>query len=197
MSSRSVLIRWGYVTSQIMRDLTIRSDPAFGAFQILKLFLDDWISLTVLRTVALSTNSVAASVEPVMQQQFFTLSPLAGQDGFPGALDRAAHSLMATHTPTTTSMLAALNDPFPPGSLDPSGGAFNPNNYFMETSPTAHGDAFADFHGVPSNPFDVGGFSHELNLPPHQELSPAKESESEVETKAESESVKEEASSTA
>lgn len=63
MSSRSVLIRWGYVTSQVMRDLvslpfqhlwlvyfcdtslmrfnqTIRSDPAFGAFQILKLFLE-------------------------------------------------------------------------------------------------------------------------------------------------------------
>lgn len=40
MSSRNVLIRWGYVTSQIMRDLTIRSDPAFGAFQILKLFLE-------------------------------------------------------------------------------------------------------------------------------------------------------------
>ena len=60
LSSRSVLIRWGYVTSQIMRDLvrihitlivwkhlyeltllqTIRSDPAFGAFQILKLFLE-------------------------------------------------------------------------------------------------------------------------------------------------------------
>ncbi|EEB91776.1 hypothetical protein MPER_09814 [Moniliophthora perniciosa FA553] len=33
MSSRSVLIRWGYVTSQVMRDSTIRSDPAFGAFQ--------------------------------------------------------------------------------------------------------------------------------------------------------------------
>lgn len=66
MSSRSVLIRWGYVTSQVMRDLvsqayasfsrggvtdhvgfffpsvtqTIRSDPTFGAFQILKLFLE-------------------------------------------------------------------------------------------------------------------------------------------------------------
>jgi regulatory factor X len=57
LSSRSVLIRWGYVTSQVMRDLvritmivhfspfiichqTIRSDPAFGAFQIMKLFLE-------------------------------------------------------------------------------------------------------------------------------------------------------------
>ena len=65
MSSRSVLIRWGYVTSQVMRDLvsrhnhipgytvpmvsvppqTIRSDPAFGAFQILKLFLECVIQL--------------------------------------------------------------------------------------------------------------------------------------------------------
>jgi regulatory factor X len=57
MSSRSVLIRWGYVTSQVMRDLvrcfwvhryflpdkilqTIRSDPTFGPYQILKLFLE-------------------------------------------------------------------------------------------------------------------------------------------------------------
>ncbi|KAJ8456330.1 hypothetical protein ONZ45_g18764 [Pleurotus djamor] len=87
MSSRSVLIRWGYVTSQIMRDLTIRSDPAFGAFQILKLFLDDWIAVGVLRSVALSTNVVAASVEPVMQQQFYNpMSPMAGQESF-GAMD--------------------------------------------------------------------------------------------------------------
>ncbi|TFY83610.1 hypothetical protein EWM64_g408 [Hericium alpestre] len=59
MSSRSVLIRWGYVTNQVMRDLTIRSDPTFGAFQILKLFLDDWIALNVLRNVALSTTFAA------------------------------------------------------------------------------------------------------------------------------------------
>ncbi|KAJ7933404.1 hypothetical protein B0H13DRAFT_2507069 [Mycena leptocephala] len=51
MNSRAVLIRLGYVTSQVMRDL------------IMKLFLDDWIALKVLRTVALSSNSVATSVE--------------------------------------------------------------------------------------------------------------------------------------
>ncbi|KAL1659225.1 hypothetical protein GGF50DRAFT_65690 [Schizophyllum commune] len=116
MSSRSVLIRWGYVTSQVMRDLTIRSDPAFGAFQILKLFLDDWISVNVLRTVALSTNSVAASVEPVMQQQFFSMSPMAGQESF------GAPGMMA-HTPTTSSMLAALqSETFTGGSLDAQAG---------------------------------------------------------------------------
>ncbi|KAF8759994.1 RFX DNA-binding domain [Rhizoctonia solani] len=125
MSSRSVLIRWQYVTSQIMRDLTIRSDPAFGAFQILKLFMDDWIALNVLRTVALSTNSVAASVEPVIQQQFFTM---ADQDTLaPPDFANAMDSRMQNHlTPTTSSMLAALNDSFP-ASLDASASAFHHN----------------------------------------------------------------------
>ncbi|KAI0776088.1 hypothetical protein BD413DRAFT_260416 [Trametes elegans] len=125
MSSRSVLIRWGYVTSQVMRDLTIRSDPAFGAFQILKLFLDDWIALNVLRNVALSTNSVAASVEPVMHQQFFSLSPMPGQESFPNTLDVRPNAAM-THTPTTSSMLAALQaDSFGTGTLDPASTTFS------------------------------------------------------------------------
>ncbi|KAG8831076.1 hypothetical protein FRC17_003707 [Serendipita sp. 399] len=126
LSSRSVLIRWGYVTSQIMRDLTIRSDPAFGAFQILKLFLDDWIALNVLRAVALSTNSVAASVEPVIQQQFFTLSPNMGAGAEYGA------------APGMGSMMAALNESpyvqseasFPAGSLDASSSSYTASSTF-------------------------------------------------------------------
>ncbi|KAJ3559208.1 hypothetical protein NP233_g11327 [Leucocoprinus birnbaumii] len=175
MSSRSVLIRWGYVTSQVMRDLTIRSDPAFGAFQILKLFLDDWIAVNVLRSVALSTNSVAASVEPVMQQQYFTLSPMAGQENF-GSMDVRPSSLMA-HTPTTSSMLAALqNDPFPSNSLDPTSSAFGSDAYgsmqYMDPS-AAQEDAlssghqagltFSDFPG-PGNAFDVGSYSQDLAI---------------------------------
>jgi regulatory factor X len=171
MSPRSVLIRWGYVTSQIMRDLTLRSDPVFGAFQILKLFLDDWIAVNVLRNVALSTNSVAASVEPVMQQQFFSISPMAGQESF-GGMDVRPSAMMA-HTPTTSSMLAALqsNDPFAPGSLDPSNSAFNSDAFgtmsYMDsagtpddTLPNTHqaGLPFADFAG-PNNSFDVSGYS--------------------------------------
>ncbi|KAJ3880319.1 hypothetical protein F5051DRAFT_348585 [Lentinula edodes] len=175
MSSRSVLIRWGYVTSQVMRDLTIRSDPAFGAFQILKLFLDDWIAVNVLRSVALSTNSVAASVEPVMQQQFFSLSPMAGQENF-NAMDVRPQHLMA-NTPTTSSMLAALqNDPFPAGSLDPSASSFNSDAYgslsYMDTSssqdnpiPNVQSDlSFPDFSNS-GNAFDVpSAFSQDMGL---------------------------------
>lgn len=170
MSSRSVLIRWGYVTSQIMRDLTIRSDPAFGAFQILKLFLDDWIAVNVLRSVALSTNSVAASVEPMMQQQFFSLSPMAGQESF-NPMDVRPNHLMA-NTPTTSSMLAALqNDTFNP-SIDPSA-SFNSDAYgYMDTSapqdgplPNLHSSDFSipDFSG-PGNAFDVGFPSQDIGL---------------------------------
>lgn len=190
MSSRSVLIRWGYVTSQVMRDLTIRSDPAFGAFQIMKLFLDDWIAVNVLRSVALSTNSVAASVEPVMQQQFFTLSPMAGQENF-NSMDVRPQHLMA-HTPTTSSMLAALqNDPFPTVSLDPSASAFNSDAYgslsYMDTSapqddslPTVHQSSlsFGDFSGS-GNTFDVSGFSQDLGMHPSTTESSEPDNESE------------------
>ncbi|KAJ7781232.1 hypothetical protein B0H16DRAFT_1818006 [Mycena metata] len=188
MSSRSVLIRWGYVTSQVMRDLTIRSDPAFGAFQIMKLFLDDWIAVNVLRSVALSTNSVAASVEPVMQQQFFTLSPMAGQETFNGMDVRPQH--MMAHTPTTSSMLAALqNDPFPSGSLDPGSSAFNSDAYgslsYMDTSapqddslPTVHQSSlsFGDFSGS-GNTFD--GFSQDLGM--HSSATPSSEPDNDSE----------------
>jgi len=188
MSSRSVLIRWGYVTSQVMRDLTIRSDPAFGAFQILKLFLDDWIAVNVLRSVALSTNSVAASVEPVMQQQFFTLSPMAGQENF-NAMDVRPQHLMA-HTPTTSSMLAALqNDPFPAGSLDPTSSGFNTDAFgslsYMDTasqddsSVHASGLTFPDFSGAGTS-FDVSSFgSQDLGM--HTTGTPAAESDHETE----------------
>ncbi|RXW25306.1 hypothetical protein EST38_g617 [Candolleomyces aberdarensis] len=171
MNSRSVLIRWGYVTSQVMRDLTIRSDPAFGAFQILKLFLDDWIAVNVLRTVALSTNSVAASVEPMMQQQYLSLSPMAGQENF-GALDARASHMMA-QTPTSSSMLAALQQDFPTGPLDPTSFGADPYGTIGYMDSSAAQDeslssghqaslAFADFTGS-ANPFDGTSFNpHDL-----------------------------------
>lgn len=138
LSSRSVLIRWGYVTSQIMRDLTIRSDPAFGAFQILKLFLDDWIALNVLRAVALSTNSVAASVEPVIQQQFFTLSPPmgAGPD-YTGGGGMGAGGMM-DHAPT--NILAALNESsFAQGDSSFSSSSFEGSSSYGVGAGSAYG----------------------------------------------------------
>lgn len=81
----------------------------------------DWIALNVLRSVALSTHSVSASVEPVMQQQFLSLSPMAGQESFSSLDVRPQHHHLMSQTPTTSSMLAALQqDPFPAGSIDPS-----------------------------------------------------------------------------
>ena len=138
----------------------------------MKLFLDDWIAVNVLRSVALSTNSVAASVEPVMQQQFY--SSLPGDDGF-GSMDMRP-TLMA-HTPTTSSMLAALqNDSFGGSAMDPSSSAFN-NEPFGSISYMDHsasqddlssnhqaGLPFTDFAGA-SGHYDVGGFgSQDLGL---------------------------------
>ena len=117
--------------------------------------------------MALSTNSVAASVEPVMQQQFFTLSPMPGQESFSTLDVRPQH--MIAHTPTTSSMLAALQqDPFPTPSLDPTSSAFNSDAYgslsYMDATATQDdsghppGLSFPDFPGA-GNSFDVGGFA--------------------------------------
>jgi regulatory factor X len=138
--------------------------------------LSDWIAVNVLRNVALSTNSVAASVEPVMHQQFFSLSPMAGQESF-GSIDVRPQHLMA-NTPTTSSMLAALqHDSYGSGSLDPSASAFNTDAYgpmsYMDTSATQDdglasghqsGLSFSDFAG-PGSSFDVSSFtSQELGI---------------------------------
>lgn len=132
--------------------------------------------MNVLRSVALSTNSVAASVEPVMQQQFFTLSPMAGQDSFGQHLDAGRPPAMI-HTPTTSSMLAALQaDTF---GVDSFGGEFVLPSY-MDTSPAAPDDAmpggipsapgmsFADFSGA-AGAFDVAAAftPSDLAMPTH------------------------------
>ena len=107
----------------------------------------------------MSTNSVAASVEPVMQQNFFTLSPMAGQESFNTLEIRPPPNAMA-HTPTTSSMLAALQqDPFPAGSLDGSNSGFNSDAYgSMSYMDTASQDvSFPDYGS--SNSFDVTSFT--------------------------------------
>ncbi|KDQ21038.1 hypothetical protein BOTBODRAFT_100719 [Botryobasidium botryosum FD-172 SS1] len=219
MSSRSVLIRWGYVTSQIMRDLTIRSDPAFGAFQILKLFLDDWIALNVLRSVALSTNSVAASVEPVMHQQYLTLSPMTGHEPFPNGVDARAQHVM-DQTPTASSMLATLNsDPFVSSApLDAHSSQFHAGGGHHYASLHHHygtggaGDSstdgllqsmagvtggltFPDFPSASGAPFDMSSFATDISLAPTP-ASAETPSESGAESKSEeAPEVKKEASS--
>lgn len=245
LSSRSILIRWGYVTSQIMRDLvrssntrfavnllmisllsmfvrvieqTIRSDPAFGAFQILKLFLEyvaspllpslrfhcfnnvfcsDWIALNVLRSVALSTNSVAASVEPVIQQQFFTLSPMTGQEPFPNP---GAHSIL-NDTPTTSSMLAALHESFSGGPLDAASNSFNSDSYvsmsYVEPNGTHDegmsnvGNMFGDYN--PTASFDVSSFTPDLAGMGTDRVAPPSSSSEHSSPEHKGESVKDEA----
>jgi hypothetical protein len=41
-----------------MRDFTLKSDPCFGLFQLIKTWIDDYVSLLVLRQIALSPTSL-------------------------------------------------------------------------------------------------------------------------------------------
>lgn len=40
VDERAFLMKWSYLTGQILRELTITSSPAFGTFQIMCLFLE-------------------------------------------------------------------------------------------------------------------------------------------------------------
>lgn len=128
-----------------------------------------------------------------MQQQFFSLSPMAGQESF-GSMDGRSQHLMA-HTPTTSSMLAALQQDSYGPSLDPTGSAFGADYgsmSYMDTTAAQDdglgaghqtGLPFSDFGGS-GNAFDVSTFaSQDLGLsapvtpasePEQQEAEPEK-----------------------
>ncbi|KAH9447140.1 hypothetical protein Pst134EA_029182 [Puccinia striiformis f. sp. tritici] len=69
LSPRSLLVRWCFVSSQLIRDLTLRSASSFGSFQIVNLFFDEWLGFKVLRKVALHVAAVAASVDTTSTAQ--------------------------------------------------------------------------------------------------------------------------------
>lgn len=124
----------------------------------------------------MSTNSVAASVEPVIQQQFFTLSPMGGQDGAHANPGAAYPGGILNDTPTTSSMLAALHDSFASGGLDGGAGGggaggfvndFNVPMGFVDSQANGGGGVseqggmdgmFGDF-GVGGTPFEVPPFT--------------------------------------
>lgn len=109
---------------------------------------------------------------------------MAGQENF-SSIDVRPQQHMMAHTPTTSSMLAALqHDPFPTGSLDPSSSTFNPDTYgslsYMDTTASQDDSghqstlSFPDFPG-PGNSFDVSGFSSQDLM--NSSATPASESD--------------------
>ena len=119
--------------------------------------------MNVLRNVALSTNSVAASVEPVIQQQLFTMSPMQGQEqyvtGATGPAGGAGPHAILNDTPTTSSMLAALHDSFGGNGLDATG-AFDSSMSmsFVDPSGVSHDAGMFGDYGS-GNAFDVPAFT--------------------------------------
>jgi hypothetical protein len=98
ISPRTLIVRWSFVSSQIMRDLTLRSRGEFGSFrafrpffsfyceiplnwrdiEIVHLFFEELLGLHCLRKVALQVSAVNASVEQSAScdMGYLALSPL-------------------------------------------------------------------------------------------------------------------------
>ncbi|ODO08517.1 hypothetical protein L198_00247 [Cryptococcus wingfieldii CBS 7118] len=56
-SLSALVCKVGFVTSQVMRDFTLKSDQTFGLFQLIKTWLDDWVSIAALRKTKLSIGN--------------------------------------------------------------------------------------------------------------------------------------------
>ncbi len=110
--------------------------------------------MSVLRTVALSTNSVAQSVDPLLQQQFLTLSP--ANSGFTGAFDTSAsHGQHTTQNgahglgvPSGAMLGSTIHDPF---------GASPSSSYPYDSLSFGHMDTAG------SGPSGMGGFGDFAN----------------------------------
>ena len=87
---------------------------------------------------------------------------MAGQESFSNLDVRPQNSLITAHTPTTSSMLAALQqDPFPSFNAD----GYNPLSY-MDTSSTQEDSLPGQFHDfvAPGNTFEVPQFGASQDL---------------------------------
>lgn len=113
LSPRSLLVRWCFVSSQLIRDLTLRSAASFGSFQIVNLFFDEWLGFKVLRKVALHVAAVAASVDAtstdatqqLQSQQSNSMMYLAPDaSSYPSYTDQAIDQQQLLHDgPNSTS----------------------------------------------------------------------------------------------
>lgn len=118
-SPRSLLVRWCYVCSQILRDLTLRSAPAFGSFQIVSLFFEEWLGFKVLRKVALHVAAVPATAATGVPGQ------RVGSDGtglvplydMSSGLDNEMGFMFS---PNTANAFAAAQEQLEPRSSDSS-----------------------------------------------------------------------------
>ncbi len=103
-----------------------------------------------------------------MQQQFFSLSPMAGQESFPNTTVDVRPSNTMAHTPTTSSMLAALQADTFGGTLDPAATTFGADAFgslsYLDGS-SSHDDALTvhnsglSFPDYGSSTFDVPAFT--------------------------------------
>lgn len=104
-----------------------------------------------------------------MQQQFFTLSPMVGQENFGSNLDTRSQHPMMNHTPTTSSMLAALQQDSFSANLDTTSyghEAFGLPAFMDTTTPQddhlggVHASlAFTDYVPGNNHTFDVAAFT--------------------------------------
>ncbi|WVF68476.1 hypothetical protein IAT40_003243 [Kwoniella sp. CBS 6097] len=122
---RAIACRVGFITSQVMRDFTLKSDKSFGLFQLIKTWIDDYVSIYALRQTALSTSSVEAAGNRTSTHGYHNSSG-SGSGSSLGSISNS--NSMNVYIPSANDLNASNQDlstaiPFAPGSS----GSLQPN----------------------------------------------------------------------
>nr|XP_018260331.1 uncharacterized protein I303_07249 [Kwoniella dejecticola CBS 10117]OBR82489.1 hypothetical protein I303_07249 [Kwoniella dejecticola CBS 10117] len=118
VTMRAIVCRVGFITSQVMRDFTLKSEKSFGLFQLLKTFIDDYVSITSLRQTALSSKSVGPTIQtPSMgfTPQHSNRSSISSMNLFipsPNELASSTNSLNDLSTAVPTFMSGSTGSSF-------------------------------------------------------------------------------------
>ncbi|OCF35189.1 hypothetical protein I316_03231 [Kwoniella heveanensis BCC8398] len=118
---RAIACRVGFITSQVMRDFTLKSDKSFGLYQLIKTWIDDYVSIYALRQTALSTSSVEAAGSRTFANGYRDSSGSSSGSSL-------GSDSMSVYIPYANDMNASSQDlstaiPFAPGSS----GSLQPN----------------------------------------------------------------------
>ncbi|GAA5907255.1 hypothetical protein JCM6882_008403 [Rhodosporidiobolus microsporus] len=119
-SPQEVLQQWSWVTGQVLRDLTLRSSPSFGSFQVINLFLQDLLTFQILLDTAF-TAAPAPTPLPVPPPAPFLRAYSAPQPAAPpppqaatAYLSSSASTAYRSFAPPSPHLLLPLAQPFLP-----------------------------------------------------------------------------------
>jgi hypothetical protein len=120
--SRQFLLKWGFYSSLILRDMTFRTAQSFGSFHLIRLLYDEYMFFLIENRLAKATNQ---PVICVMSQNWLRKHISAVQHPMFASISHGQNLIASgTYTTTTANMSNHTQTPVSSTMLSLNGGAF-------------------------------------------------------------------------